>query len=129
MRKQIFPAFAALLLSAVACTSAEKTAVDDSSLPALPHDIHSYAQPGKARVTNVSLDLTPDFAAKRIDGIAKLTVTKSAGADSIVLDVRDLDIKSVKDVSGAALGFNIGPAKEFLAAARRGARVAAARAP
>jgi aminopeptidase N len=115
MRKQIFTVSAVVLLCAAACTSTENTpAVDDAKLPALPHDIHSHAQPEKARVTNVSLDLRPDFAAKRIDGIAKLTIAKSAGADSIILDVRDLNIRSVKDASGAALGFSVGPAKEFL---------------
>ena len=114
MRKQIFSVPAVLLVCLAACTSETKAPADDSSLPALPHDVHSYAQPEKARVTNVSLDLRPDFAAKQLNGTAKLTIAKSADADSVILDVRDLDIKSVKDASGTALGFNVGPAKEFL---------------
>ena len=111
MRNKFLLAIAGL----IACTNPETKASDDSELPALPHDVHSYAQPEKARVTNVSLDLTPDFATKRITGIARLTIQKSAGAEtSVILDTRDLDIKSVKDASGAPLGFNVGAAKEFI---------------
>ncbi|HEX6576051.1 MAG TPA: M1 family metallopeptidase [Gemmatimonadaceae bacterium] len=100
-----------------ACTSTEKPApADDSRLPALPHDTHSYAQPEKARVTHVSLDLSPDFASKRISGVARLAIQKSADADSVVLDIRDLDIRRVSSSSGDSLGFNIGAAKEFVGA-------------
>jgi aminopeptidase N len=107
---------AALVAIVAACSSQPETASDDSKLPALPHDTHSYAQPEKARVTHVSLDLTPDFTTKRIAGIARLTFEHAAGADSIVLDTRDLEIRSVKDAKGDSLGFNLGPAKTFMGA-------------
>ena len=103
-------------LMLVACTEAENSAVDDSQLPALAHDQHSYAQPEEARVTNVSLDLTPDFATKVIAGVARLTIQRAEGADSIILDVRDLDVKRVTDAKGAALPFNVGASKEFVGA-------------
>lgn len=103
-------------LALMACTQADRAAVEDSQLPPLPHDQHSYAQPEKARVTNVSLDLTPDFATKRIAGIARLTIHRAERVDSIILDVRDLDIKRVTDARGTALGFNVGASKEFLGA-------------
>jgi aminopeptidase N len=86
----------------------------DSTLPALPHDTHSFAQPEKARVTNVSLDITPDFSAKQINGVARLAVQRAAGADSIILDERDITIKSVKSAKGDSLGYRIGAAQEFL---------------
>ena len=107
---------AVLLLSVGACTATEKPPANDAALPALPHDVHSYAQPEEARVTHVALDLTPDFAAKRISGVAKLAIQKSAGADSIILDVRDLDIKRITGTRGDSLGFKIGATKEFLGA-------------
>ena len=110
MRNKFLLAVAGL----IACTNPETKTSDDSQLPALPHDAHSYAQPEKARVTNVSLDLTPDFATKRINGVARLAIQRSGGADSVILDTRDLDIKSVKDVTGAPLGFKLGAAKEFI---------------
>ena len=74
MRTHITTAGAVFLLCVAACTSTEKAPADDSKLPALPHDTHSYAQPEEARVTHVSLDVTPDFASKRISGVAKLAI-------------------------------------------------------
>ncbi|MDO8501304.1 MAG: M1 family metallopeptidase [Gemmatimonadaceae bacterium] len=106
-----------LIIISTACTTAEKpAATGDTALPALPHDSHSYAQPEKARVTNVSLDLAPDFATKRISGTARLTIQRSQSADSIILDTRDLDIKSVTDAKGGALGFNLGAGNSYMGA-------------
>ena len=106
---------AAAIVAAAACTTNEQaTPAKDAELPALPHDTHSFAQPEKARVTNVSLDITPDFAAKRINGIARLTIQRAANADSVMLDIRDIDIKRVNDSKGDSLGFTIGATKEFL---------------
>jgi aminopeptidase N len=109
--------FAAAIAASFACTPAEQAATaNDSGLPPLPHDEHSYAQPEKARVTNVSLDLTPDFASKRINGIARLAIQKTGNADSVILDIRDIDIKRVTSSKGDTLGYKIGPSKEFLGA-------------
>ena len=110
--------FPALIAAAtlIACNQAEQTAATDGTLPPLPHDNHSYAQPEKARVTNVSLDLTPDFNTKKIAGIARLAIERAQGADSVILDVRDLTIRKVTDAKGAPLGFNIGATKEFVGA-------------
>lgn len=102
------------IAAASACTTTEQAATKDSELPALPHDTHSYAQPEEARVTNVSLDLTPDFATKRISGTVRLTIQKAEGADSVILDVRGIDVKRVTDARGDTLGYNLGAAKEVL---------------
>lgn len=85
-----------------------------ASLAPLPHDHHSYAQLDEARVTHVSLDLTPNFSSQRISGTARLNFERSPGADSIILDVRDLTIKSVTDSRGQVLGFRIGAADPIL---------------
>lgn len=115
MKTQIV--FAAATAAVFACTPTEQASTaKDSDLPALPHDEHSYAQPEKARVTNVSLDLTPDFAAKRINGIARLAIQKTGNADSVILDIRDIDIKRVTSASGDTLGYRIGASKEVLGA-------------
>ena len=103
------------ILALIGCTQADTTP-GDAALPPLPADAHSFAQPEKARVTHVSLDLTPDFAARRLSGTAKLAITRAAGADTVVLDVRDLEIKSVTDAKGAALPFSVGAAKGFMGA-------------
>jgi leukotriene-A4 hydrolase len=112
MFRRILP----LVIAVSACDQPGVPASDDAGLAPLPRDVHSYAQPEKARVTHVSLDLTPDFAAKRLSGTARLAVTRAAGADSVVLDVRDIEIKKVTDTKGAALGFSVGTASGVLGA-------------
>lgn len=72
-------------------------------------DIHSYARPEIARVTHVSLDLAADFQAKTLAGTAALDVTAEPGANEIVLDVRNLDIRDVRDAAGDPLQFETGP--------------------
>jgi aminopeptidase N len=111
--------FSAALLGSIAfgCSKTpQQPAAGDAQLPPLPHDTHSYAQPEKARVTNVSLDLTPDFQAKKIAGIARLTIQHAAGVDSVILDTRDLGIVSVKDAKGNPLGFKLGASDPVLGA-------------
>ncbi len=108
---------AVLVLVVAACSPADKTAAKRAAADApFPRDMHSFANPEKARVTNVSLDLTPDFATHKLRGTARLTFAKTGVADSIVLDTRDLTIKTVKDASGSPLAFNMGTTKEFLGA-------------
>ena len=91
---------------------------DRSDMPPLPasatapvnyeRDLHSYAQPAIARVKHVDLDLTADFAARTLSGTATLDVTGQVGATEVILDVRNLDIRSVADADGAALAFTLG---------------------
>ncbi|MFO0411378.1 MAG: aminopeptidase, partial [bacterium] len=71
-------------------------------------DVHSYARPEIARVKHVSLDLTTDFATGTLSGTAALDIPAEPGAEEIRLDVRNLDIQSVRDASGAALTFRTG---------------------
>ncbi len=77
-------------------------------------DIHSYARPEIARVTHVSLDLAADFATQTLSGTAALDVTAEPGANEIVLDVRNLDIRDVRDAAGAPLQFETGAADPIL---------------
>ena len=105
---------ALVAFAALACSPTDDTVTDTGNQRTLPRDVHSYAQPDSARVTHVSLDLTPDFAAKRLRGTAHLTIARAASADSVVLDVRDLTITSITSSRGDTLGFKIGAAREFL---------------
>lgn len=74
----------------------------------IPQDIHTYAQPNIARVTHVALDLTADFSAKSLSGTATLDIAARPGATEIVLDARNLDIRSITDSNGQALRFTEG---------------------
>lgn len=111
----ILRAAAAGLCAALACTPLNPPATDLKAV-ALPHDNHSYAQLDEARVTHVSLDLTPDFTARKLVGTARLSIERSPSADSVVLDVRDLTIKSVTDSHGKTLGFTVGKSDPLLGA-------------
>ena len=111
---------AALSVSLAACQQAEMKS-DMPPLPAsatapviYPKDVHSYAQPQVARVKHVALDLTADFAARTLSGTATLDVTAEAGATQVILDTRNLDIRSVKDAEGKPLAFALGAADPIL---------------
>ncbi len=71
-------------------------------------DSHSYARPAEARVTHVALDLAADFVARTMSGTATLDVLSAPTARELVLDTRDLTIRSVTDGGGKALPFTIG---------------------
>ncbi|MGQ0429420.1 MAG: leukotriene A4 hydrolase C-terminal domain-containing protein [Gammaproteobacteria bacterium] len=69
-------------------------------------DPHSYAEPDKFLVRHVALDLTADFEARRLEGIAELAVERlDPYAKELVLDTRDLEIKTIHliEPSGRAL--------------------------
>src|SRR4051812_2995993 len=79
-------------------------------------DTHSYARPHEARVTHVALDLTTDFAAKRIGGTATLDIQAAPGAKQIILDDKELEIQSVTDAAGKTLAWKVGAADPILGA-------------
>ncbi len=71
-------------------------------------DVHTYARPEIARVFNVDLDLTADFAAKVLSGTATLAISAAPGANEIVLDTKTLDIQDVRDAAGQPLRYVLG---------------------
>jgi hypothetical protein len=78
------------------------------SMVALPRDVHSFARPEVARVHHVDLDLRTDFEARRLFGRAALDILTAPGATEIVLDTRDLVIRSVTDAAGQPLQYALG---------------------
>lgn len=82
-------------------------------LAASAGDPHSYAEPDRFLIRHIALDLTADFAARRLAGYAELIVEqRDPDAQELVLDSRDLEIQSVHliEASGRArvLAFTIG---------------------
>src|SRR5262249_44756578 len=60
-------------------------------------DKHSYANTDAFKTTHLTLDLTADFARKRLAGHADLTLDRlQPQARELVLDTRTLDIKKVE---------------------------------
>ncbi|MDG6347650.1 M1 family metallopeptidase [Luteimonas sp. 8-5] len=83
------------------------------------HDEFSYAEPGKVRITDLSLDLAIDFGAKQIAGTATYTLDWiDPQADALVLDTRDLAIEKVeaagKDGTYGALQYELADADALL---------------
>ncbi|MFC0634529.1 M1 family metallopeptidase [Brevundimonas balnearis] len=113
MSRVLLSACAVAALTLAACATPP---VQESPMAATPaarpvdyvRDVHSHARPEIARVVDVALDLAADFEAKRLSGTATLSITGQTGADEIILDARDLDIRAVRDAGGAPLQFGLG---------------------
>ncbi|WP_291839165.1 M1 family metallopeptidase [Brevundimonas sp.] len=95
-----------------------------SDMPPLPasatapiqyvRDVHSYARPEIAHVRHVALDLAANFQTNTLSGTATLDIQGVPGATEVILDVRNLDIRTVTDGSGAALQHSTGPSDPIL---------------
>jgi leukotriene-A4 hydrolase len=69
-------------------------------------DPHSYARPDQVRVVHVGLNWVVDFDAQSLTGDAILLLDRSDPAAPLILDNRDLDLKSVH---AATLAVEPGP--------------------
>jgi leukotriene-A4 hydrolase len=58
-------------------------------------DPHSFAHPEEVAVEHLVLDLTADFTQRQLTGRASLRLRNLTGANRLVLDTRDLDIRRV----------------------------------
>jgi leukotriene-A4 hydrolase len=58
-------------------------------------DAHSFARPEEVSVEHLLLDLTVDFNQRQLAGRASLRINNKRGADRVVLDTRDLEIRRV----------------------------------
>jgi aminopeptidase N len=85
-----------------------------SAMRGAASDIHSFARPAEARVTDVALDLRTDFDTKTLAGRATLTIERSSGAREIWLDTRDLTIERVTDQAGGEVEFTLGETNQLL---------------
>jgi leukotriene-A4 hydrolase len=97
------PGIVLLLMCANFAACSETVPEAAPSALAAVDDVHSHARPGEVRVTHVALDLTPDFAARTLSGSARLLLERSTDADSVILDVDGLDIRSVTSATGDTL--------------------------
>jgi aminopeptidase N len=119
----LIAAAASLLLAA--CQSGEAPApAPSAAAPAVAPilagadavDIHSYARPLEARVTNVALDLAVDFDAMRVGGTATLDIQAKPGVKQIVLDDKGLEIASIATADGKPLPYAVGAVDPILGA-------------
>ncbi|HUP65316.1 MAG TPA: M1 family metallopeptidase [Thermoanaerobaculia bacterium] len=60
-----------------------------------PEDPHSYSRPNEVLIEHLDLDLSVNFPAEKLVGVASLVVHNRAGASELWLDSRDLAISRV----------------------------------
>jgi len=90
-------------LLALACRS-----VPGSAPRTIVHDIHSFSEPNRVRVTHASLDLTLDFGAREAHGTVELALERHDPMAPLVVDVHDLAIEAVTAKSGTSLVWDLG---------------------
>ena len=111
--KLLFLLTVTLTVTLVNCKNDQKKSVFEKNESTPPMDQHSYARPEAAVIKHLSLDLAVDFSSKKLSGTASYDIEVKEGADSIILDTRDLDIQKVS-VDGKETPFTLGSAKEWL---------------
>jgi len=87
--------------------------------PIIKDDKFTYSNYDEVRVTHVDLNLDVNFDAKVLDGIATIDFERvKAEADTLVLDTKDLTIKSVRLFAGGeaeeAVEYTLGEDDEVL---------------
>lgn len=108
VRRTWFFGLTMAVLAQTGCERGTTTAPSPTEIP-MERDVHSCARPDECRVTHIALDLAADFESKSLRGSARLSLQRSAGARELWLDTDGLDIKAVKDGTGAALTFALQP--------------------
>ncbi len=58
-------------------------------------DPHSFAEPSEAVMTHLNWEATVDFEAKRIEGVAKISIKTDGDAKKLILDSKNLEIQKV----------------------------------
>ncbi|TAF66640.1 MAG: M1 family peptidase [Cytophagales bacterium] len=76
-------------------------------------DVHSFAQPQKAYITHLNLNLEADFDNKILKGKATLEYKNIAQTSQIHLDTRDLDILQITQ-NNQPIKFQLTEPKEYL---------------
>ncbi len=101
--------------------ASEPIATDSHNWP----DVHSYAEPDRFVTRHFDLDLTVDFEARQLVGRVTLEVERrDHSARDLVLDTRDLDLRSVAIAPAGSESFQptkytLGPRHPLLGSALR----------
>ena len=85
-------------------------------------DRHSYARPEEARITHLDLQLEVSFEDRQLKGFARYDIVQAEGADSLILDVRHLDIQRVTagtEQQERELAYAVSDSQEYIGSALR----------
>lgn len=101
--------FAAMI--AASCQSPQESQNDTQNMS---KDQHSFAEPEKAVISHLDLDIEVDFEKQSISGKASYKI-KNSGSNEVIFDTRGLNIKKVTTGEDEQeTSFEVGNAKEFL---------------
>lgn len=103
-----------LLSLIIACNPKDQSASDMTTKdkPSTA-DVHSFAKPDEAVITNMNLELVADFGFKVLTGTVTYDIRVNEGANEIVLDTRELEIIRVS-VDGELVNFTLGDEEPWL---------------
>jgi leukotriene-A4 hydrolase len=89
-------------VAVILATACSQKPVEPVRSASVPQDPSSYANTSAFLAKHLVMDLTADFNAKTLSGIAELTFDRrDANATEVVLDTRDLDIRKVEAATAA----------------------------
>ncbi len=98
-----------LLTVIVTCQNEKKYKDDEKKIKLISFDDpHSYSNPQKIRITHMDLDLKIDWKAHILSGKVTLNLDKYAGADTLILDTRQLIISGVSNTNNDSLTYWLG---------------------
>ena len=104
--------FLAIALLLASCKAAPPPPPPAPAPAVVPKDTSSYSNPAETRVEHVALDLTVDFPRNALEGTATLSLKRISG-NTLVLDSRELNIKSVTRDDGQPTQYRFGTPHEF----------------
>ncbi|CAM3402943.1 Aminopeptidase N [Flavobacterium longum] len=101
-----------LLLAVLVLTACKKETAETTEHAAVK-DEHSYAEPDKAVVTHLSLDINVDFNTETISGCAIWTIDNKSKGNEIVFDENALEIEKVTLDDNQPTTFSLGDKVEY----------------
>lgn len=94
--------------------SCNENSEDKNSESVRVKDLHSFAEPEKALVKHLDLDLKVDFSEHLISGIASWTIENRSKGSEIIFDSRQLDIQKITLDDGQETNFSFGDEQKYL---------------
>jgi len=110
MKKLIF---AVAALAAFSCSPEEQNAEIVEETTADSIDVHTFARPWEAKVTNLDLRVEVNFEERKIEGVAGWDIDAAPEIDSIIFDVDGIHIEEV-EANGQATQWYVGEGNDIL---------------
>lgn len=117
MKDKIYTLLLAISILMTSCQDKSKESAETSQF-IQAKDIHSFSKPNEAVVNHLDWIAEINFDAKKIEATANYQIKVSEGTNSITLDTKELDIKSIEDgQTGQPLKYKIEKPIEHLGSA------------